>query len=185
MPFLPPNQQCQLFKANAYYSCGIAIAKKGKHRKISMCLPWLWFPLTFPIFPDHFAIPWLSRFSRWVVTLSVSPSFSSVKTSDGNKARIPAWRYRSFIHQHTPDGRGNACFINYKRIPVRKGISSFLVRSTPSASAIVDNFLILFKRSWNKTQCHCASISNSTREIQQTINVLTKTGNSLLWLPEL
>ena len=32
--------------------------------------------------------------------------------------------------------------------PVRKGRSSLRVRSTPSASAMVDSFLMLFRRSW-------------------------------------
>lgn len=36
------------------------------------------------------------------------------------------------------------------RIPVRNGSSSVLVLSTPSARAIVDNFLILLRRSFKK-----------------------------------
>ena len=35
-------------------------------------------------------------------------------------------------------------------LPVRNGISSDRVRSTPSANAIVDNFLMLFKRNYDK-----------------------------------
>ena len=34
-----------------------------------------------------------------------------------------------------------------KTLPVRKGINSARVLSTPNASAIVDNFFILFRRS--------------------------------------
>lgn len=37
--------------------------------------------------------------------------------------------------------------MRHNDIPVRKGISSARVRSTPSAKAIVDSFLIEFKRS--------------------------------------
>jgi hypothetical protein len=38
--------------------------------------------------------------------------------------------------------------------PVRNGMSSDRVLSTPSANAIVDNFLILFKRNYNEKNHH-------------------------------
>lgn len=42
-------------------------------------------------------------------------------------------------------------------LPVRKGRSSVLVLSTPSARAIVDNFLILFNRNWGCAQIYINS----------------------------
>ncbi len=42
------------------------------------------------------------------------------------------------------------CFDDQKNKPVRNGMSSDRVLSTPSANAIVDNFLMLFKRNYKK-----------------------------------
>lgn len=72
-PLSRPNQVCKfpdLFPYHHYHITELVCEKPEYDHQV------LAIAITISVFSDHFSIPWLARFSRWVITLTTMCSFS-------------------------------------------------------------------------------------------------------------